>query len=192
MRKIGYVRVSSQTQNEERQLKQLNKVGMDVIYREKISGETLERKELNKMFDNLQKEDVIFVTDLTRITRSTKDLFLLIDKVKSKGGKLKSIKDTWLDISDDNPYSNFLITIMAGVNQLEKDLLKMRQQEGIEIAKSNGKYKGRVKKYHANHEGMNYALKLYSERTMTVKQICEITNISRASLYRRLKEIAII
>lgn len=90
MRKIGYVRVSSQTQNEERQLKQLNKVGMDVIYREKISGETLERKELNKMFDNLQKEDVIFVTDLTRITRSTKDLFLLIDKVKSKGGKLKS------------------------------------------------------------------------------------------------------
>ncbi|MGL4742381.1 MAG: helix-turn-helix domain-containing protein [Sarcina sp.] len=59
----------------------------------------------------------------------------------------------------------------------------------MEIAKINGKYKGRVKKYHAKHEGMNYAIKLYFEKTMTVKQICEITNISRASLYRKLKEI---
>lgn len=189
MRKIGYVRVSSQTQNEERQLKQLMKIGMDIIYQEKISGETLERKELIKLIENLENGDIIFVTDLTRITRSTKDLFLLIETIKKKGATLKSIKDNWLNLSENNPYSQFLITIMASVNQLEKDLLKMRQKEGIEIAKINGKYKGRVKKYHAKHEGMNYAIKLYFEKTMTVKQICEITNISRASLYRKLKEI---
>lgn len=188
MRKIGYVRVSSQDQNEERQIKQLNEIGVDIIYQEKISGATLDRKELNKMLDSLEPEDVIFVTDLTRITRSTKDLFLLIEKIKSKGAKLKSIKDTWLDLSEDNPYSQFLITVMAGVNQLERDLIKMRQREGIEIAKANGKYKGRVKKYHKNHEGMNYAVKLYNEGNMTVKQICEITNISRSSLYRKLYE----
>lgn len=188
MRKIGYVRVSSQDQNEERQIKQLNEIGIDFIYQEKISGATLDRKELNKMLDELEPEDIVFVTDLTRITRSTKDLFLLVEKIKSKGATLKSIKDTWLDLSEDNPYSQFLITVMAGVNQLERDLIKVRQREGIEIAKLQGKYKGRVKKYHSNHEGINYAVKLYNEGNMTVKQICEITNISRSSLYRRLQE----
>ena len=75
---------------------------------------------------------------------------------------------------------------MAGVNQLERDLIRTRQREGIEIAKKEGKFKGRVRKYHDNHAGMNYAVKLYSEGNMTVKEICQITSISRASLYRKL------
>ncbi|WP_425330790.1 helix-turn-helix domain-containing protein [Clostridium perfringens] len=56
------------------------------------------------------------------------------------------------------------------------------------MAKSQGKYKGRLKKYNKYHEGMNYAVKLYHEGNMTVKQICKITNISKSSLYRRLSE----
>ena len=188
MRKIGYVRVSSQSQNEERQLKQLNEIGMDIIYKETTSGANMDREELQKMLEELQPQDTIYVTDLTRITRSTRDLFVLIDKIKSKGANLKSINDKWLDLSEDNPYSHFLITVMAGVNQLERDLLKMRQREGIEIAKAQGKYKGRVKKYHKDHEGMKHAMKLYHEGEMTVKQICEITCVSRTALYARLKE----
>ena len=62
---------------------------------------------------------IIYVTDLTRITRSTQDLFELIDLIRNKKASLKSLKDTWLDLSEDNPYSQFLITVMAGVNQLE-------------------------------------------------------------------------
>ena len=188
MRKIGYVRVSSQSQNEERQLKQLNEIGMNIIYKETTSGANIDREELQKMLEELQPQDTIYVTDLTRITRSTRDLFVLIDKIKSKGANLKSINDKWLDLSEDNPYSHFLITVMAGVNQLERDLLKMRQREGIEIAKAQGKYKGRVKKYHKDHEGMKHAMKLYREGEMTVKQICEITCVSRTCLYARLKE----
>ncbi len=75
---------------------------------------------------------------------------------------------------------------MAGVNQLERDLIRTRQREGIEIAKKESKFKGRVKKYHDNHAGMNYAVKLYREGNMTVKEICQITSISRSSLYRNL------
>ncbi len=75
---------------------------------------------------------------------------------------------------------------MAGVNQLERDLIRTSQREGIEIAKKEGKFKGRVRKYHDNHVGMNYAVKLYREGNMTVKEICQITSISRASLYRKL------
>lgn len=76
---------------------------------------------------------------------------------------------------------------MAGVNQLERDLIRMRQREGIELAKKEGKFKGRLKKYHKNHAGMNYAVKLYKEGDMTVNQICEITNVSGPH-YRKLSK----
>ena len=188
MRKIGYVRVSSQDQNQERQIRQLNEIGIDIIYQEKVSGATINREQLQKMLNELQPGDIIYVTDLTRITRSTKDLFLLIDCIKNKDVNLKSLKDTWLDLSKDKPYSQFLITVMAGVNQLERDLIKMRQREGIEIAKKEGRFKGKVKKYDKNHVGINYAVKLYRKGDMTVNQICQITNISRSTIYRRLAE----
>lgn len=188
LQKIGYVRVSSTSQNPSRQFRQLNEIGMDIIYEEKISGATKDREQLQKMLEDLQEGDIIYVTDLTRITRSTQDLFELIDLIRNKKASLKSLKDTWLDLSEDNPYSQFLITVMAGVNQLERDLIRMRQREGIEFAKKEGKFKGRLKKYHKNHAGMNYAVKLYKEGNMTVNQICEITNVSRASLYRKLSE----
>jgi DNA invertase Pin-like site-specific DNA recombinase len=188
LRKIGYIRVSSEDQNEKRQEKQLNEIGMDIIYKEKVSGSTMNREELKKMLNELHEGDIIYITDLTRITRSTQDLFLLIDEIGNKGANLKSLKDTWLDLSEDSPYSQFLITVMGGVNQLEWDLIRMRQREGIEIAKCEGKFKGKMKKYHKDHAGIIYALKLYREGNMTVKQICEITNISRSTLYRRISE----
>ncbi len=188
MRKIGYIRVSSTSQNPSRQFQQLNEIGMDIIFEEKVSGAAKDRDQLQKMLEDLQEGDIIYVTDLTRITRSTQNLFELIDLIRRKKASLKSLKDTWLDLSEDNPYSQFLITVMAGVNQLERDLIRMRQREGIELAKKEGKFKGRLKKYHKNHAGMKYAVKLYKEGGMTVNQICEITNVSRASLYRRLSE----
>lgn len=119
LKKIGYVRVSSTSQNPSSQFRQLNEIGMDIIYEEKISGATKDREQLQKMLEDLQEGDIIYVTDLTQITRSTQDLFELIDLIRNKKASLKSLKDTWLDLSEDNPYSQFLITVMAGVNQLE-------------------------------------------------------------------------
>lgn len=78
---------------------------------------------------------------------------------------------------------------MGGVNQFERYLIRMRQREGIILAKKEGKYRGRVKKYHDKHAGINYAVKLYREGKMTVNQICKITNISRSALYRNLSEV---
>jgi DNA invertase Pin-like site-specific DNA recombinase len=126
LRKIGYIRVSSTSQNPSRQFQQLNEIGMDIIFEEKVSGATKDREQLQKMLEDIQEGDIIYVTDLTRITRSTQDLFELIDNIRSKKANLKSLKDTWLDLSEDNPYSQFLITVMVGVNQLERDLIRMR------------------------------------------------------------------
>ena len=141
MRKIGYIRVSSLDQNPARQIQQLNEVGMDVIFEEKESGATQDRPELQKMLKELREDDIIYVSDLTRITRSTRDLFELVDYIKQKKANLKSLKDSWLDLSEENPYSQFLMTVMGGVNQLERDLIRMRQREGIDLAKKEGKYR---------------------------------------------------
>lgn len=189
MRKIGYVRVSSIDQNPGRQLSQLNDIGMDIMYQEKTSGATKERSELRKMMSSLEEGDIIFVTDLTRITRSTRDLFELVDEIRLKKANLKSLKDTWLDLSEENPYSNFLMTVMGGVNQLERDLIKMRQREGIELAKKEGRYIGRVKKYHDKHAGIRLAIKMYKNREGSVREICEATSVSRSALYRKLDEL---
>lgn len=162
---------------------------MDFFFEEKLSRAAQDRPELQKMLEAFQPGDIIFVTDLTRITRSTRDLFELVDYIKQKKANLKSLKDTWLDLSEENPYSQFLMTVMGGVNQLERDLIRMRQREGIDLAKKEGKYRGIVKKDHDKHAGINYAVKLYREDKMTVKQICEITNVSRAALYRKLSEV---
>lgn len=107
---------------------------MDIIFEEKVSGATKDREQLQKMWEDIEEGDIIYVTDLTRITRSTQDLFELIDNIRGKNANLKSLKDTWLDLSEDNPYSQFLITVMAGVNQLGRGLIRVRQREGVELA----------------------------------------------------------
>jgi DNA invertase Pin-like site-specific DNA recombinase len=184
----GYARVSTVGQNIARQTKQLKEAGCEIIYKEKMTGATVERPELQKMLSSLQPNDIVIVTDLTRISRSSRDLFDLVDIIKEKGASLKSLKDTWLDTTSTNPYSDFLLTVMAGVAQLERDLIKQRQAEGIALAKENGKYNGRPRKYTEKHAGMNHAIELYKTGNYTVKQICEITRVSRSAFYRELKE----
>ncbi len=82
----------------------LTTFGMDIIFEEKVSGATKHLKQLQKMLEDIQESDIIYVTDLTRVTRSTQDLFGLIDNIRTKKGNLKSLKDTQLDLSEDNHY----------------------------------------------------------------------------------------
>ena len=83
------------------------------IYQEKISGTKMNRDQLDKMIEELQEGDIVIITDLTRVSRSTKDLLNIIDRIKTRGASIKSIKDTWLDTSSDNPYNSFLLTVMS-------------------------------------------------------------------------------
>ena len=76
------------------------------IYDEKITGTKADRPELNDMIDNLKQGDTVVIADLTRVSRSTKDLLNIVDKIKRNGASIKSIKDTWLDTTSDNPYNH--------------------------------------------------------------------------------------
>lgn len=95
--KIGYARVSTKDQNLERQLDELTTAGCEKIFQEKISGTKRNRPEFDKMIDQLRQGDLVIVSELTRISRSTKDLVEIVELFKSKGVELKSIKEAWID-----------------------------------------------------------------------------------------------
>lgn len=187
---FGYARISTEEQNLERQLEALEKEGCQRIYSDTFSGAAVDRPSLNELLEEVKEGDTIIITDLTRFSRSTRDLFDLVDQIKAKGVFLKSIKDTWLDITSDNPYSAFLITIMSAVSQLERDLTRMRMMEGIAIAKKKGLYKGRAKTFTENNPRLRHALDLYENesKTLTVKEVCTMTGISEATFYRNWRK----
>ncbi|RUR38049.1 recombinase family protein [Clostridium perfringens] len=184
---IGYARVSTEEQNLDRQIDMLVKYGVDKrnIYKEKITGTKADREQLNNMLNDLQENDIVVIVDLTRVSRSTKDLLSIVDKIKSKGASIKSIKDTWLDTTSDNPYNSFLLTVMSGLSQLERDLISQRTKEGLESAKARGRNGGRPKK--RNDKADTVSL-LYKEGFKIV-DIVKQTGLSRATVYRTLKDL---
>lgn len=93
--KIGYARVSTEEQNLDRQIDILKQIGYDRIYGEKVSGIKMERPGLNKMLDQICTGDVIIISDLTRLGRSVKDLFSIVEQIEGNGANIKSIKESW-------------------------------------------------------------------------------------------------
>ncbi|MFC5711956.1 recombinase family protein [Thalassorhabdus alkalitolerans] len=183
MTTFGYARVSSQDQNLHTQLEQLHDFGVDEIVSEKITGVSKKKEKLDTLIDRLQEEDILVVTRMDRLGRSTVQLLNLVEYLQEKNVHLV-IMDMGIDTI--TPTGKFFLTVMSGFSELERSILKEKQRKGIELAKKEGKYRGRVKKYHDSHKGMNYAIKLYKEGNHTVSEICEITNVSRSSLYRNL------
>lgn len=186
---IGYARVSTEGQNLDRQIDMLVDVGVDErnIYQEKITGTKTDRPALNDMIDNLKANDVVVIADLTRVSRSTKDLLMIVDKIKLKGASIKSIKDTWLDTTSDNPYNSFLLTVMSGMAQLERDLISQRTKEGLKSAKARGRNGGRpsVRNNKSDIVGMLY------NKGFKIVDICKKTDLSRATVYRTLKDLGL-
>lgn len=184
---VGYARVSTEEQNLDRQIDLLVEYGVDKrnIYQEKISGTKAYREQLDKMIEELQEGDTVIITDLTRISRSTKDLLNIIDRIKTKGASIKSIKDTWLDTSSDNPYNSFLLTVMSGLSQLERELISQRTKEGLRSAKARGRNGGRPSKKNDKADIVGLLYREGHKISYIVKQ----TGLSRATVYRILKDL---
>lgn len=146
MKTVGYIRVNSEGQNIARQKKALKEAGCTDFFIEKISGASMDRPEFQRMLEELEEGDIVIIHEISRLSRSTKDLLTIVEMIQRKGAGLRSITDKWLDLSDDNPMSELLFTIFSGLAQFERKMIKQRQKEGIENAKSEGKFKGRKTK----------------------------------------------
>ena len=140
MSKAAYVRVSTAEQNEARQREALAVRGIDKWFIEKASGKNTDRPEFQKMLDWVREGDTIYIHDLSRIARSTKDLLDLLDVLREKGVALVSGKES---IDTSTATGKLLVTMVAAINAFEGANLLERQKEGIAIAKREGKYKGR-------------------------------------------------
>lgn len=185
--KIGYARVSTYGQSLEKQIQQLKEAGCEKIFEEKVTGAKLDRPELNRMLDQLRSNcnDVVVVCDFSRISRGgIKDMFSLIETIEKKGANIKSLKESWIDTT--TPQGKFLFTVIAGVNELEKNLVSQRTKESLMTAKRlHGRVGGRPK---TDSKKIDTAIKMYESKLHSIKEITDATGVSKTSLYRYLKE----
>lgn len=182
-KRYGYIRVSSQNQNLARQTEEMSKQHLDYIFQEKQSAKDLDRAELQKMLSILSEGDTVVVLSIDRIARNTKDLLQLVEKFKEKKVSFVSLKE---NINTSTPTGMFIVTVLGAIAELERAYIRERQQQGIDIAKKAGKFKGRKPKELKNFEE---TAKRVQENGLTVEEASKLLNISRSTYYRRLKTI---
>lgn len=179
---ISYIRVSTIEQNEARQIESLNKYNINKQFIEKVSAKDTKRPQLQAMLDYAREGDTVYVHDFSRLARSTKDLLDIVEKLKVKGVKLVSIKEA-LDTS--TPQGKLMLTMLGAIYEFERENLLERQREGIQIAKKEGKYKGRKEKEIKDFE-KHY--NRYMAREINKSQLAKELNVSRPTLDKLIKE----
>jgi len=140
----GYARVSTDGQTLASQEAELMAAGCAKVYAEKVSGARTDRAELTKVMRRVEAGDMLIVTRLDRLARSTRDLLNILHALAEKGAKFKSLADPWCDTS--TPQSELLVTVLAGFATFERHLIKARTDDGRKRAKARGVRFGRPRK----------------------------------------------
>ncbi|KXV61747.1 MULTISPECIES: recombinase family protein [Acetobacter] len=140
-RKIGYARVSTVGQTLDIQMKTLKEFGCVKIYREKASGANAERSQLKKLITSVTEGDIVVVTRIDRLARSTFDLFSIVKDITNKKAQFHSIAEPWTDTSTST--GRLMLAVLGGLADVERDLIRTRTSEGRVRAIQQGKQMGR-------------------------------------------------
>jgi DNA invertase Pin-like site-specific DNA recombinase len=140
-RRLGYARVSTAGQTLEAQLEQLRADGCCRIYREKASGARPERRELQQMLKAIVPGDVVIVTRIDRLARSTFDLFTIVQRITEAGAQFRSLAEPWADTVTST--GRLMLAVLGGLADVERDLIRTRTAEGRSRAKARGQHMGR-------------------------------------------------
>lgn len=181
--KIGYIRVSTVEQNIARQEVIMEKLGVEKVFIDKISGKNMERPMLKEMMDFVRIGDIVVVESISRFARNTRDLLELVDQLVAKGVQFVSMKER---IDTSTPSGKFMLTVFGAVAQLERDYILQRQKEGIAIAKAQGKYNGRKR---VENDKFLKVYEKWQNHEITAMQAMKILNFSKTTFYRRVKEM---
>ena len=182
MSKIGYARVSSRTQDYQALVEALKVAGCEKIYSEKVSGKsTKDRREFNKLIQALLPGDTIVVTKLDRLARSTRDLSNILHEIETKGCGFTSLHESWCDTT--SAVGRLMLTIMGGIAEFERELIRSRCEDGIERAKAKGTKFGRKAKL--TPEQRRVAAKRYAKGE-TQAELAKVYKVSEATMYRAL------
>ncbi|EAU3454976.1 recombinase family protein [Salmonella enterica] len=185
MSNIGYVRVSTSHQNNERQL---DGVKLDKVFTETASGKNAERVQLKAMLDYVREGDVIHCHELSRLGRNTKDLLSIVDVLKEKGVCVRFHKEGLTIGGENNAVGNLMLTVLSGVAQMEREMLLERQAEGYAAAKAAGRRGGRGNGKDVDRVGIVAAL----AGGGSIRQVAKDFDVSTQTVQRIKKESEII
>lgn len=176
----GYARVSSDGQSLDNQVAQLKAAGCEKVYLEKVSGRSrTNRAELSKVLAKLSKGDVLVVCRLDRLARSSRDLLNIIGEIEEREASFKSLADAWADTT--SAHGRLLVTILGGLGEFERELIRARTSEGRERAKQDGVRFGRKPKLTPHQVREAIARRESGE---TLRAIARSYNVSPPTIHR--------
>ena len=180
---VAYIRVSTIEQNTESQRAILSKIKINKVFEEKISGKNAKRPELQAMLEYVREGDTVYVKDLSRLARNTKDLLNIVEYLTNKGVRLKSIKE---NIDTSTNFGKLMITFLAAIYEFERANLLERQRDGIAVAKMQGKYKGRKKV--AKPDNFDEVYRKWQKREIKSSVAIRELNISEYAFYKFVRD----
>ena len=179
---LGYARVSTEDQDLTNQRAELHAAGCTRIFAEKITGTRRDRVELARMLDHLRAGDVVTVTRLDRLARSTRDLLDIAERIEAAGAGLRSLAEPWADTT--TPAGRMVLTVFAGIAEFERALIIDRTRNGRVAAKARGvKFGPRPT---LTLEQIAHARDLIDQGRHTVKDAASLLGVHRSTLYRAL------
>ncbi len=182
--KVGYIRVSTEEQNTARQELLMEQLGVSRIYIDKMSGKSADRPQLKEMLSYVREGDMVIVESISRFARNTRDLLELIDTLSEKGVEFISKKE---NIDTTTPAGKFMITVFAAVAELERGYILDRQREGITIAKTQGKYKGRPPKK-IDERVWNELYTKWKNKEITAADFMRRVGLKKSAFYERMRK----
>lgn len=179
--RIGYIRVSSLDQHEDRQLE-----GIDVAktFTDKASGKDTKRPQLETLMSFVRTGDTVVVHSMDRLARNLDDLRRIVQTLTGRGVRIEFVKEHLSFTGEDSPMANLMLSVMGAFAEFERALIHERQREGIALAKQRGAYKGRKKSLSEPQIGQ---LRERLTTGVSKAQLAREFGISRETLYQYLK-----
>lgn len=182
---IGYVRVSTEEQNEARQIVALREKGVSKLFIDKKSGKNADREALKEMLAFVRDGDTVITESISRIARSTRDLLNIIDTLTQKKVEFISLKES---IDTTTAQGRFMLTVFAAMAELERENILQRQKEGIQIAKAAGKYKGKPP-IKIDEKQFRLVCQRWRNGDITATQAMNDLKLKPNTFYRRVKQL---
>ena len=175
----GYARVSTDGQSVDAQVKALRGAGAAHVFRETASGAKSDRRELARALKSLEEGDTLLVTRLDRLARSTRDLLNTLDAIAKTGAGFRSLHDAWADTT--TPHGRLMLTVLGGLAEFERELIRARTSEGRERAKARGVHTGRPPKLtlHQKKEALRRR-----DAGETTRELARLFNVSPNTISR--------
>ena len=184
MANIGYIRVSTKEQNTGRQHEDFTAKGivLDKVFEEKLSGKNTDRPQLQAMLAYLREGDTLYVESFSRLARSTRDLLNIVNTLTEKGVSFVSLKE---NVDTTTSQGKFMLTVFAGLYELERDNILERQREGIDLALKEGRPYGRPSATLSATFSKNY--QLWKQGELKAVDFMKRENIPKSTFYKLVK-----